>query len=60
MKTHSFKANCHESDDHHGNKYIITNTAQQLRYNSHRESKTHMGAKIAKEHTARLLQIETR
>jgi len=40
------QANGHDCDDHHGNKYTGTNPAGQLRYKSHRESKTPLGAKI--------------
>ncbi|MEI6035418.1 MAG: glycoside hydrolase family 36 protein [Verrucomicrobiae bacterium] len=40
------QANGHDWDDHHGNKYTGTNPAGQLRYQSHRETKTPLGAKL--------------
>ena len=40
------QANGRDWDDHHGNKYTGTNPAGELRYKSHRESKTTLGAKL--------------
>jgi alpha-galactosidase len=40
------QANGRDWDDHHGNKYTGTNPAGELRYKSHRESKTPLGAKL--------------
>jgi alpha-galactosidase len=40
------QANGRDWDDHHGNKYTGTNPAGELRYKSHRESKTPLGVKL--------------
>lgn len=40
------QASGHDWDDHHGNKYTGTNPAGQLRYHSHRESRTPLGKKL--------------
>ncbi|MCX6968940.1 MAG: alpha-galactosidase [Verrucomicrobia bacterium] len=40
------QANGHDWDDHHGNKYTGTNPAGQLRYQSHRETRTPLGTKL--------------
>ena len=40
------QANGRDWDDHHGNKYTGTNPAGELRYKSHLESKTPLGAKL--------------
>ena len=40
------QANGRDWDDHHGNKYTGTNPAGELRYKTHRESKTPLGAKL--------------
>lgn len=40
------QANGCDWDDHHGNKYTGTNPAGQLRYKTHRESNTPLGAKL--------------
>lgn len=40
------QANGRDWDDHHGNKYTGTNPAGQLRYQSHRETRTPLGTKL--------------